>query len=173
MTLTNVCLSESSHTMDPKNRIFIPKRLQSVLKRDEETGHRIAVLTRGFEGCLFLFSEEAFEEYRARMEVSAFAGPQARKMQRLFFSSTHRAPLDASGRLLIPEKLKELAGITREKDVVLVGAGVRIEVWAKDRWEAYCAEADEEFDGLDQVLMPSAASGPDDPGEANESEGDE
>ncbi len=117
---------DSRHTVDPKSRVFVPKRFQQDLPLDPE-GNRNAILTRGLDGCLFLFPESGLERALSRMDTEAFAKPSQRKLQRLFFSFTARVTLDASGRLLIPEKLRTLAGIERE--VVMVGVVDRVEVW--------------------------------------------
>lgn len=146
-------LGESVHSLDEKNRVFLPRRLQGGLDRDAE-GRVTAVLTRGFEGCLFLYSESGFARVLERMQVQAFAGPAERKMQRLFFSNTHRLVLDGAGRLLVPEKLKATVGIDRE--VVLVGVVDRIEIWPKAVWEAFERDHASEFDRLDQILCGGA-----------------
>jgi MraZ protein len=142
-------LGESSHSLDDKNRVVIPRRLQAGLDRDAE-GRTGAIVTRGFEGCLFVFAESAFERLLARMTTQAFSGPRERKMQRLFFANAQRTTLDGAGRLLIPEKLKGLVGI--EKEVVLVGLIDRLELWPKAAWEAFETEHAKDFDQLDSVL---------------------
>lgn len=142
-------LGESSHTLDDKNRVVIPRRLQSGLECDPD-GRPTAVLTRGFEGCLFVFSEARFAQLLERMTTQAFSSTLERKMQRLFFANAHRTTLDGAGRLLIPEKLKTLVGL--EKDVVLVGLVDRLELWPKAAWEAFEAENSADFDQLDSVL---------------------
>lgn len=144
-----VWLGESSHTLDAKNRVHVPRRFHAGLDTDSE-GQRVAVVTRGFDGCLFLFSEPGFRAILERLKTQAFVGAQERKMQRLFFSSSQRVLLDAAGRLVVPEKLKTRAGIERE--VVMVGAVSRIEIWPKAAWEAFESENEGEFDRLDQVL---------------------
>jgi len=143
----------SSHTIDSKNRVFVPKRFQQALGRDAD-GNVIAFVTLGFEGCIFLFSEEGFEALRRRMDSLTFAGAEKRDMQRLFFSKTQRVQLDASGRLLIPEKLRARVGI--EKAVVMVGVCERAEIWAAERWEEREAERDRDYDKLDRVLFGEA-----------------
>ena len=142
---------ESDHTLDAKHRVFVPKRFQEALDRDGQ-GHLRVVLTRGFERCLFLFSEADFKSVLERLKTQAFGGAQQRKMQRLFFSNTHPTQLDGSGRLVVPEKLRSFAGIERE--VVLVGCAERAEIWGKSQWEAFQAENDADFDDLDVVLVP-------------------
>ena len=150
-------LGESHHTLDDKNRVFVPRKLQGGLDRDGE-GHLTAILTRGFEGCLFLFSESGFDTVLSRLTTQAFDGAELRKLQRLFFANTQRTTLDGSGRLLIPEKLKTLVGIDRE--VVLVGLVDRIELWPKPAWERFERENAGKFDALAEVLCAPRAPGP-------------
>jgi MraZ protein len=145
-----VFCGESHHTLDPKKRVFVPKRFQKVLQRDEG-GHLGVVLTRGFEGCLFLFSASHFEVMKERLATQPFGGSELRKMQRLFFSNAHPCNLDGSGRLVIPEKLRSQAGI--EKEIVMVGVADRAEIWDRARWERFEAENEDDFDQLDAVLL--------------------
>lgn len=154
-------LGDSQHTLDGKNRVFVPKRFQAVLEHDT-FGNVYAILTRGLDGCLFMFSESGFKKTLERLNTAAISGPEQRKMQRLFFAYTHRVQLDASGRLLLPEKLKNLAGIERE--VTLVGVVERAEIWARSRWDAFESENEGDFDQLDQVLCGGVnPDAPDDP----------
>lgn len=145
---------ESTHTLDKKNRVFVPKRFQDVLERDA-AGNAVVILTRGFDGCLFLFSDKGFEAVRARLDLMPFGGAEQRKMQRLFFANTHRCQLDASGRLVLPEKLRKSAGI--ENEVVMVGVSERAEIWDRARWEAFEGENEGDFDDLDFVLVGGSA----------------
>ena len=148
-------LGSSDLTLDGKNRVVIPRRFQAGLDRDRDPdGRTTAIITRGFEGCLFVFAERTFEQLLERMKTQAFEGPSERKMQRLFFSGSHHCALDSAGRLLIPDKLRKLVGIA--KDVVLVGVIDRLEIWPRERWEAFESESAEDFDELDQVLFGSA-----------------
>jgi MraZ protein len=151
-----VFTGDSIHTLDPKNRVFVPKRFQDLLERDAE-GERIAVLTRGFEGCLFLFSKQGYAQVLKRLTTQPFGGVELRTMQRLFFSNVHETPLDGSGRVLLPEKLRKYAGI--DKEVVMVGVADRAEIWDRARWEKFEHENDDHFDGLDVVLV--GGGGPD------------
>jgi len=147
-------LGESTHTLDGKHRVFIPKRFLAGLDRDRQ-GRTPVILTRGFEGCLFLFAEPGWESIVAGLETRAFAGPEERKMQRLFFSQANYLTLDGAGRLLVPENLRAAVGMERE--IVLVGAIDRVEIWPKAVWAAYCETNAGDFDRLDQVLRGSAA----------------
>jgi MraZ protein len=84
------------------------------------------------------------------MRTGVFDGPEARKMQRLFFANAQRCTLDSAGRLLIPEKLRRLAGI--EKDVVVTGLVDRLEIWPKAAWEAFEQRNANDYDQLSDVL---------------------
>lgn len=143
---------DSRHTVDAKNRVFLPKRFQQDLEFDRD-GNRIAVLTRGLDGCLFLFTEQGLDNALERMDTQAFAEADHRKLQRLFFSYTSRVTLDASGRLLLPEKLRKLAAIERE--VVMIGVRERVEIWSASRWDAYESAYGDDFEDLESVLTGS------------------
>ena len=148
---------ESAHTLDAKNRVFVPKRIQSHLERDAD-GNLAVVLTRGFEDCVFLYSAQGWQEAVGRMVTQAFAGKDQRKMQRLFFGSAHEAQLDGSGRVVLPEKLRTRAKI--DKEVVIVGIADRVEIWDKQAWDAYEAEHGDDYDDLDVVLVGGGGGGP-------------
>lgn len=142
-------LGESTHTLDDKGRLSIPRRLLAGLTANGN-GRFHLVVTRGCEGCLFLFTPEGFTQATARLETQPFAGAEARSMQRQFFPSSEHLELDDKNRALLPEKLIQLAGLGRE--VVVVGVMNRAEIWAKERWEAYQSEHAQDFERLEQVL---------------------
>ena len=152
-------IGESTHALDAKRRVFLPKRFQDGLGRDAE-GNLTAILARGFEECLFLYSEAGFERALKRLQTQAFTSEQQRLMQRLLFSDTYHTSLDTAGRLLLPESLRELAQI-EGKEVVVIGLIDRIELWDKSRWVEFKAHNQSKFNQLDRVLAdPGAALGP-------------
>ncbi|HED65225.1 MAG TPA: division/cell wall cluster transcriptional repressor MraZ [Planctomycetes bacterium] len=144
---------KSKHGLDDKNRVCIPKRFQNELGRNAE-GHMEVILTRGTDGCLFLFSREGWKRIQERMALQPFGSPHLRGMQRVFLASTVETRLDGSGRLVLPEEQRELAGIQNE--VVLVGVGDRAEVWSPERWEAFESGFSESFDEFCGILMDGA-----------------
>ena len=150
-------LGESDHTLDAKNRVFVPKRFQEHLDRDEKGSLR-AVLTRGFDGCLFLFSATGFRAVVERLQTQSFEGQQLRTVQRKFFANTHEVSLDSSGRILIPEKLKGLAKLERE--VVMLGAAERAVIWDATKWREIDDETDDDFEGMDTVLCGGGGAHP-------------
>jgi MraZ protein len=154
-----VFYGESVHALDAKFRVFVPKRFQDELGRDAE-GNRVCFLTRGQDRCLYLFAEEGFERALAGLDIAAFNGENQRAAQRLFFANTARLELDASGRVLIPEKLRAHIGIDKPaaelrggaQELVILGVGDHVEIWAKEVWDGYQSHHEPILDKVDQVL---------------------
>lgn len=147
---------ESTHAMDAKGRVHLPRRFQGELSCDAQ-GNPLAFLTRGMEGCLFLFSEEGYRKALERLDTQPFAGEQERTLQRLFFSKANLVQLDAAGRVLVPENLRRMVGI--DKEVVMLGIVDRVELWPREAWERFEAENEHKFKLLDEVLSTGPARG--------------
>ena len=133
--------------------MFLPKRFQDELSRTSE-GALVAILSRGQDACLFLFSEEGFKATHAELKTRAFPGQDLRAAQRVFFANSARVELDSSGRLLIPEKLRASAAL--EKELVMIGVGDHAEIWSKAAWEAYEAKHLPKLDHIDRVIAGEA-----------------
>lgn len=142
-------IGSSNHTLDTKHRVFVPKRFQAVLDHNSNN-HLTGIIARGFEDCLTLYTQEGFAQISKSLLTNSFDGPQQRTMQRLFFSTAKECQLDKSGRVVIPEALRKLAGIGKE--VVFVGVFDRAEIWSKEKWDTFDAENGDDFDSLDQVI---------------------
>ena len=129
--LGNGFLGRSTHSVDKKNRVFLAKRFQVVLPETTD-GHRTAVLTAGRGGCLWLFDVAGFEKTLASFNTDPFAPEDELRKQRDFFEYAAEVSLDSSGRLLIPQDLKDLAGIG--DSCVMVGMVQRVEIWSEEGW---------------------------------------
>jgi MraZ protein len=125
---------ESVHSLDSKNRVFVPRRFQDLLTRTPE-GNLVAFLALGEDACLYLFSEAGFKQANEELRTRVFTSEEQRAAKRMFFANSQRVDLDSSGRILIPEKLRQKVGI--EKDVVMVGNDDRAEIWPLGGWEDY------------------------------------
>ena len=125
--------------MDEKGRISIPTGFR------EELGESFYI-TRGLDGCLFVYSEAEWLAFQQKYLSGNLTDIKVRKIQRQFLASSAERTLDKQGRILIPPVLRELAGI--EKDIVVTGVGNRVEIWAKDQWDKflYGDEEDEEME---------------------------
>jgi len=114
-----------------KGRIALPKKI-----REELTGAR-AVLTVGFEECIFGFTEKIWEEVtKSELARPLFSDAVGRDLRRKMCAEAVNIELDAQGRFIIPSSMMEYAGITNS-EVVIIGAGDHFEIWDKKRWAEY------------------------------------
>ena len=133
-------MGEYNHTIDTKGRLIIPSRFR------EELGETF-VVTKGLDGCLFVFSDEEWKAFEIKLKSLPLTNKNARQFARFFVAGATPCELDKQGRILLPATLREFAGL--EKDVVLTGMLNRIEIWSKDKWN--------ENNSLDDVAMDEIA----------------
>jgi MraZ protein len=119
-------IGQYRHIMDVKGRVIIPQRFR------EELGDNF-VITRGLDGCLFLYSMEEWDKLSSRIRSAPMG--EGRTMQRFFFANAEEAIPDAQGRIIIPANLRKLAGLT--KDIVIVGVESRAELWDAASWDSF------------------------------------
>src|SRR3990167_8166022 len=112
---------EYEHTIDRKGRLIVPAKFRQALKEHEV---KSLFLTRGLDGCLFVFSASEWRTAESRLRQIPFTKGEGRKFNRLFFSGAAEATIDRLGRLLVPKALKEFAEI--KQDVVIVGVSNRM-----------------------------------------------
>lgn len=113
----------SKHTIDVKGRMFFPARFR------DDLWERITVC-RGVEKCLMLFSPAEWELFSDRIKSQPFS--VSSRLQRYFFSTAAQCSVDAQGRLLLPQQLREYAGLNKE--VWVIGTQNRAEIWDLDEW---------------------------------------
>ena len=133
-------MGEYSHTIDTKGRLIIPSKFR------EELGETF-VVTKGLDGCLFVFSDEEWKAFEIKLKSLPLTNKNARQFARFFVAGATPCELDKQGRILLPATLREFAGL--EKDVVLTGMLNRIEIWSKEKWN--------ENNSLDDVAMDEIA----------------
>jgi MraZ protein len=92
------------------------------------------VVQKGIEPCLYVLPPDEWERQVQRVSELPTTNPDARRYARHFFSQASAERIDAQGRLTIPQTQRDYAGL--ERDVVIVGAGRRVEIWDASRWEA-------------------------------------
>ena len=113
---------EYQHALDNKGRIFIPARLR------EELGQAVFV-TLSMDRCLSVYSKENWDLLTEK--VNALPYVRQRKMRPLFAYAV-RCDLDAQGRILLPQNLRDWAGLV--KNVTVVGCNNHAELWDSDSW---------------------------------------
>ena len=139
---------EYIHSLDQKDRFILPAKFREKVKNLET---KKLYITRGLDGCLFLFSYEVWKKIEDKFKDVPFTKQQSRFFNRLYFSGAHEIEFDSQGRATIPQYLKEFAGITKE--IVIIGVADRIEIWDKKRWEIFYAENKKKFEEVSEGLI--------------------
>ena len=130
-------LGEYQLKFSGKGRIVLPGKM-----RQQMVGNLI-ILSRGFEGCIWGFSETGFEEEsKKQLEISA-TEERARMLRRYLFSGSVPVELDAQGRFVIPSALLTYAKAGRE--VVVIGAGDHFEIWNNTIWKKHLEKIEREY----------------------------
>lgn len=136
-------IGQYRHSLDGKNRLFIPARLRQGVRR--------FFITSGLEGCLFVYTPENWKKITERLKALPLTKADARKFLRTFLSGASECHLDEQGRILIPQSLCNYGNIGKE--VIVVGVLDRIEIWSKSNWEAYQREAEKKFVEVAEKLV--------------------
>ena len=139
---------EYEHAIDRKGRAIIPAKFRQVLQAN---GVKTIFLTRGLDGCLFIFPEPEWRAVENRFKQIPFTKAEGRKFNRLFFSGAVEIELDRLGRLLIPKHLKEFAHI--KQDLVIIGVSTRIELWAKAQWQEFSQTSAQQFEDVAEKIL--------------------
>ena len=125
-------LGEYEATMDAKGRFLLPAGFKKQLS---EEGASQFVINRGIEACLSLYPMQSWEPIFAEVSKLNDIDPKVRQFRRYFLNGATQLELDTAGRLLIPKALMEYAGL--EKDVVLVSAINKIEIWDAVKYKMF------------------------------------
>ena len=138
-------MGEYNHTIDAKGRLIVPSKFR------EQLGNEF-VVTKGLDGCLFVYSNEEWKHIEEKFREIPLTTKDARKFSRFFFAGAASCEVDKQGRILLPANLREYAGI--EKEVVSVGVLSRVEIWSKDRWQD-----NGDYDDMDEIAEHMAEMG--------------
>ena len=128
---------EYNHTIDAKGRLIIPSRFRELLVEE-------FVLTRGLDGCLSIYPMDEWVAFEEKLRALPLTNKDARTFSRFFVAGATTCQLDKQGRILVPQTLRQFAGL--DKDVVLTGNLNRIEVWSKEKWSENC-----NYDDMDSI----------------------
>lgn len=139
---------EYEHTIDRKGRVIVPAKFRQAFKDNDITS---LFVTRGLDGCLFLFPESEWRTVEARFKQIPFTKSEGRKFNRMFFSGASEVAVDGLGRLLLPRSLKEFAQI--KEDVMIIGISTRMEIWAKEKWQSFYETSRQSFEEVAERVM--------------------
>jgi MraZ protein len=136
-----------THTplLDDKGRLILPAKF-----RDELAGG--VVITKGQEHCLDVFPTAEFERISAKRHEQPTNRKAVRAFNRVFFAGAHDEIPDKQGRITIPAHLREYAGLTRE--LAVIGASIKVEIWDKHAWETYLAEHEGGYADIEEDPVP-------------------
>ena len=136
MKVKSLFMGEYNHSIDTKGRIIVPAKFRETLG-DE------FVVTLGLDGCLFVYPNEEWQKFITQLK-NLPGNKEARQLQRYFMAGAANCEVDKQGRILIPQKLREHAGL--EKDIIFVGVLSKIEIWSKERWDG-----NNNYDNMDEI----------------------
>lgn len=132
-------IGEYHHTLDPKKRLSLPSKFRKELGK-------VVIVTRGLDKCLFVFSGAAWKKLTERFSELSIGSSDTRGFNRFMLSGASEAEVDTAGRILIPDYLKDFAGL--KTDVVVAGLGDRAEVWDTKKWNSYKEQIESQGDAM-------------------------
>lgn len=131
--------------LDEKGRVILPAKF-----REELSGG--LVVTRGQDRCLYVFTPREFESIVEKMRQAPVSSKQSRDFQRVFLSGASQELPDKQNRIMIPATLREFAGL--ERDLTVIGAGSRAEIWDTATWDSYYETTESDFVNITEEVIP-------------------
>lgn len=131
--------------LDDKGRLFLPAKFRDDLAEG-------LVVTRGQERCLTVWSMEDFGRLTERLRQAPVTNKGTRDYVRMLFAAASQEVPDKQGRITIPALLREYASLTR--DVMVIGAMNRVEIWDPQSWQQYSEEQEQVFADLSDDVFP-------------------
>lgn len=142
-------IGEYEATLDAKGRFLLPAGFK---KQMPELGALSFVLNRGFEKCLSLYTNESWDPLFSKLSILNDFDPKVRQFKRYFLNGATYVDMDSAGRILLPKNLMEYAEL--KKDIVLVSAIGKIEIWDKNKYQQFFETfSPETFSDLAQEVM--------------------
>lgn len=136
-------LGEFSHSIDAKKRLAIPSKFRS------ELGTK-AVLTIGFDTCLFLYPEKEWVKLAEKLSALPIGQTSVRDLNRLMLAGAAEVEFDKLGRILVPDYLKKYAGLNKKATVA--GLYNRVEIWDESKWDSYKSKAQKNIGNLAEKM---------------------
>ena len=139
---------EYKHGLDNKGRLILPAKFRDICK---DIGIERFFLTRGLDKCIFMFSEDEWRLQEKKFRNISFTKQESRSFNRMFFSGATDVVPDKQGRFVLPQYLKQYAGV--ERDTILIGVSNRIEIWSKESWESFYGNSMETFEQVAENMF--------------------
>ena len=137
-------MGEFHHNIDDKARLVMPSKFR------EELGESF-VITRGLDGCLFVYSNVEWQKLVEKLKNLPFTKKDARSFLRFFLSGATNCTLDKQGRMIIPTPLVNYANLNKE--CLVIGMNDRLEIWSREKFDVMFKENEENMSDLAESLF--------------------
>lgn len=136
-------IGEYKHNLDSKGRLAVPAKFRNQLKGG-------AVVTRGLDNCLFLYSKEEWKKIAEKLANLPISQSKARAFSRLMLAGAMEVDFDSQGRITLPEYLRSFASL--DKATIVAGLYDRLEIWSEEKWESFKNGAENESAEIAEAL---------------------
>ena len=136
-------IGEFSHNLDSKGRVAVPVKFRNKLGAG-------AIITRGLDHCLFVLGSKEWEVLAQKLINLPLAQANSRAFVRLMLAGAMDVEVDKQGRILVPDYLREYAGL--KKQVIVAGLYNRIEIWDSESWKQYKTKTESASDEIAEKL---------------------
>ncbi len=136
-------IGEYKHTIDTKKRLALPYRFRRELGKE-------VIVTRGFDKCLVVYPQKEWKGVIEELKKLPNSRAENRKFNRVVLAGAVEVNLDKLGRILIPDYLKEYAGL--KKNITVCGLSNKLEIWDVQKWETYRKKAEQDIDKVAEKL---------------------
>jgi len=137
-------IGEYSHNLDQKGRLAVPKKFRTDLSKG-------AVVTRGLDNCLFLYTKTEWEKLAEKLATLPFSQANTRAFARLMLAGAMDVKVDKQGRVILPDYLRNFADL--KKGVVVAGLYNRLEIWDQKKWEDYKKKTENESNQIAEQMF--------------------
>ena len=139
-----VFIGEYSHNLDEKGRLAVPKKFRTDLSKG-------AVVTRGLDNCLFLYTKNEWQKLAEKLANLPFSQANTRAFARLMLAGAMDVSIDKQGRIILPEYLRSFAGLN--KNTIVAGLYNRLEIWDQKNWESYKAKTEKDSNKIAEEMF--------------------
>ncbi len=136
-------IGEYNYTVDDKGRLALPAKFRESLKAG-------AVVTRGLDNCLFLYTKEEWQNLAVKLASLPLSQANSRAFSRLMLAGAMDVDMDSQGRVVLPEYLRKYANL--EKKVIIAGLFNRLEIWDENAWQTYKEKTEKDGNDIAENL---------------------
>lgn len=136
-------IGQYNHNLDDKGRLAIPAKFRAILKKG-------AVVTKGLDNCLFLYSKEQFTKMAEKFSALPLSQSKARAFSRHMLAGAMDVEFDNQGRITLPEYLRSFSGL--KKGIIIAGLYDHLEIWNESAWNKYRSESDKNSNAIAEAL---------------------